>query len=572
VSSIITTLHTNFFRITRLAKLGLLCLALAIVATGVFFRFYGLDRKIYTNDEATSSLRASGYTLADYGRLLDGRTRSVDEIAAYQRPGPGTTAAGTVVSLAIEDPQHAPIYYLILRAWTATAGNSVPLRRMPSALFGTLAILAAGWLGVELAGPVVGLIFALLVAVSPFQVIYSQQAREYSLWVAALAFSSALLLRALRGNDARTWVLYALSVAFALYTDVLFALSIAGYALFVALTQPLRWSGPLRAFCLATAIPIIAFAPWMYALYRGATLVTNNYYLGSSIGFKLFWLKWIFNTGAVFFDMEYGHAALALFLVPVFGIVIWSIVSLVRGGAKPPALFVLSMILVPAAALLLPDLVHHESRSTAARYLVPLWLGLELCVSLFLARVLLQTKPAVRVAGSAALAFLLICGIACDARNLPDDVTWADASAKPIGPIARLINARAHPLVIFVSDPQQWDFSVASLTTLLRPDIRFRLLAGPAIAPGALADLRADASGGEDELFLLDPTPRVQATVAQAIPGAWKPVEIVVEADDAMLRAARAQASASRAAVGFVAPSSSLWTPERDRYVDGTRN
>lgn len=37
-----------------------------------------------------------------------------------------------------------------------------------------------------------------LIAVSPFHVLYAQEAREYSLWTVTILLSSAALLRAMR--------------------------------------------------------------------------------------------------------------------------------------------------------------------------------------------------------------------------------------------------------------------------------------------------------------------------------------------------------------------------------------
>jgi hypothetical protein len=111
--------------------------------------------------------------------------------------------------------------------------------------------------------------------------------------------------------------------------------------------------------------------------------------------------------------------------------------------------------------------------------------------------------------------------------------------------------------VLFVTDPEQWDFSVVSLTSLVDPSVRFKLLHGWMLAknPAALRD----AVASEHSLLLLDPTPRVEASVERALPGTWKRIYLDDRGGDAALRGFRAQASASRASVGFADFRASLW-------------
>jgi hypothetical protein len=66
--------------------------------------------------------------------------------------------------------------------------------------------------------------FAALIAVSPFHVAYSQQAREYSLWTLLILISSALLLRGLRTGKLFLFVLHGVTVSLGLWSFTLFAL------------------------------------------------------------------------------------------------------------------------------------------------------------------------------------------------------------------------------------------------------------------------------------------------------------------------------------------------------------
>ncbi len=246
----------------------LLVLMALTVLLGFGFRLSYLDQKFAYGDEVDSSLRESGHTEADFARVFDGRVRAAADISWFLADR-STAPRDVVRSLAAEDPQHPPLFYLANRYWTQAFGDTTGGRRMLAALFGCAALLAVFWLGLELFGSLeAAAIAAALVAVSPFHVIYSQQNREYSAWLFFLAVSSALLLRALRRDTAAAWVGYAAVLALALYTDALVLYDVLSFCLFVALVER-KWTVRARAFTLATGAGLLAYAPWFLVLYRG---------------------------------------------------------------------------------------------------------------------------------------------------------------------------------------------------------------------------------------------------------------------------------------------------------------
>jgi len=76
---------------------------------------------------------------------------------------------------------HPPLYYYLLHFWTILLGASEFAVRSLSAMTGTLLVALTFLLGRRLFSAEVGLVAALLSAVSPFQVYYSQETRMYIL-------------------------------------------------------------------------------------------------------------------------------------------------------------------------------------------------------------------------------------------------------------------------------------------------------------------------------------------------------------------------------------------------------
>lgn len=99
-----------------------------LLVLGVFFRFVNLDRKVYWIDETYTSLRISGHTEIEFiQQVFDGHVVNLKELQKYQQPYPEKGLVSTINSLAVESPQHPPLYYVMARFWVQWFGNS-PLR------------------------------------------------------------------------------------------------------------------------------------------------------------------------------------------------------------------------------------------------------------------------------------------------------------------------------------------------------------------------------------------------------------------------------------------------------------
>ena len=88
-----------------------------------------------------------------------------------------------------------PLYFVLGWLWARVFGTGEVGLRSLSALIGTAVIPIAYLCGRELVSRRAGLVAAALVALSPFMIWYSQEAREYML-LAALCGAVAAVLRA----------------------------------------------------------------------------------------------------------------------------------------------------------------------------------------------------------------------------------------------------------------------------------------------------------------------------------------------------------------------------------------
>jgi hypothetical protein len=89
--------------------------------------------------------------------------------------------------------QHPPLYYLLLHYWINLNGDGAYSVRMLSALFGIATIPVIYWIGKRISGGMVGLMAAVFLAVSLFNIYFAQETRMYTL----LTFNAAAAMYAL---------------------------------------------------------------------------------------------------------------------------------------------------------------------------------------------------------------------------------------------------------------------------------------------------------------------------------------------------------------------------------------
>lgn len=186
---------------------------------------------------------------------------------------------------------HPPGYYMLLHVWASLTGHSEFALAFFSLIFGMLLIPLAYRLARRLTGaPTVAAWAALLVAVSPYNIWYSQEVRMYTLG-ATLGLVAAYCLwcggiwrrgdpggRHLRQGRRKAmpllyWLGYALVATLGLYTLYYFAFLLLILNLIFLIshfsTSPRRTQ--LRPWLLSNGFILLVYLPWLPTLWRQAT-------------------------------------------------------------------------------------------------------------------------------------------------------------------------------------------------------------------------------------------------------------------------------------------------------------
>lgn len=453
-----------------------------VLVLGVFFRFVNLDRKVYWYDEVFTSLRISGYTQTELvQQVFDGDEISAKDLQKYQRPNSEKGLSDTIKGLATEEPQHPPLYFVLARFWVQLFGSSVAATRSLSALISLLVFPCIYWLCLELfKSPLTGWVAMALIAVSPFHVVYAQEARQYSLWTVIILLSSALLLRAIRLGTKLNWGMYALSVAIGLYTFPFSAFVVISHGIYLVVIEKFKLNQRVINYFLAVFAGVLAFVPWLIVMINNLVTIQGTTSSSTRKTSILTLVKdWIHNIKLVFVSLDIGSYLAPLILL----LVGYSFYFIFRRTSKQVWLFILTLIAVMALALILPDLILGGQRSGSVniRYFIPCYLGIELAVAHLLASKIISAKSSQRKLWQGLMVLLISAGVASCAYASPSHTSFSKVAGSYNPQMAGIINQSTHPLVISDTAILGNDGDLISLSYSLNPNVRLRLVDNPTV-------------------------------------------------------------------------------------------
>ncbi|MBP0019099.1 MAG: glycosyltransferase family 39 protein [Cyanobacteria bacterium SBLK] len=248
----------------------------AILGFGTLLRFWQLDRKPLWVDEIITALfgLGQGFTTLPLERIL-----TVDEIPSIFTLNPQTQCGDIFTYLATQST-HPPLFFCFLHQWLSRINGwdvslAWKLRSLP-ALFGVMAIAAIYLLNRLAFSPRAGLMGAAVMAVSPFAVYLSQEARHYTLPILLLilALCCAISIQKQLQNkhiSPRLWLLWGSVNCVGIYVHYfyIFALIAQGITLLLILYRTRKIRRDRLIFPSICAIaPFFFYLPWLPVLFE----------------------------------------------------------------------------------------------------------------------------------------------------------------------------------------------------------------------------------------------------------------------------------------------------------------
>ncbi|WP_199248391.1 glycosyltransferase family 39 protein [[Phormidium] sp. ETS-05] len=504
---------------------GFHAVIIVVLALGIFFRFANIDKKIYWIDEVHTTLRAAGYKKLEFVENAPaGKILTIDELQTFQRLSPERGWGDTITALA-GNAEHTPLYYLLTRLWMEWFGSTPAVTRSLAALLSLLVFPSLYWLCWELfRSPTVGWISMALVAVSPLQVLYAQEARQYSLLTAAILLSSAALLRALRLQIElmllfynvpivrswviktkeissskfyiKTWGIYAATVALMLYTHLLGVLVVFSHGLYVGITY--RFSRAFKNYVIAAWAGVVSLFPWIVLYFINSSKIGG--WIARDIPQWNLIKRWFINLNTVFLDVQVGYKQqlfdvesgldlpldmrhVLFYTIPLMVILVaYAIYFLCQETSKRVWVFVVTLIAGSGLALMLPDLISGGQRSGIARYLIPSYLGIQIAVAYLFTSCTIwnTTSPRQKTLWQIIFAAILTSGIISCAVSSQAETWWHKYSCYYDPEVAAIINQSQTPLVI---SSRERVSRLMSLSYKLKPDTKLLLVEGTDFPP-----------------------------------------------------------------------------------------
>jgi uncharacterized membrane protein len=364
----------------RRARLGFLWALLASVLIAVVVRMHGLTATAIWCDEA-SSVITSRYPLA-------------------------------LVWFHAAHDVHPPFYYLLLHLWMGVFGEGIFSIRLLSAIPGIGTVVVGALLVRQLSTPRAALLAALLLALFPFAVRYSQEVRMYSLLTLLLLSATLMLMRWLRRPERHRYlVIYSLLMTASFYTHYFTIFCVLVHWLHVGL-RSLRQGEQFKplwrpSWWLANLATALMFMPWVPKLYDQINHM-KQLEAGNDVGWippvstsslpSAMWQFWTLDDGML-------QSGLVFFGLPVIVLLLaWVVVRNDHSRERFPRFLVLYTF-VPMLAVFVVSLF---SSVLVERYLMFAAIGLPMLVALAIEQLCSRSKL---LAGGILAATLVIDGI-----------------------------------------------------------------------------------------------------------------------------------------------------------------
>ncbi len=284
-----------------------------ILTVGIIFHLINIDKKVYWFDEVYTSFRVSGYQGKEIDReIFQNKIITNNDLSKFLSPNPNSSVIDTIQSLVKEDPQHPPLYFVINRFWNKVFGNSVLSYRSLAVLFSLLCLPFMYGLAKKLfSNQLTAIISSILLAWSPFDILFAQTARQYSLLSLATVSSSYFLLKACQNSQLINWILYIFVCVLGFYSHPFFILTIMGHGVFIFsrywLEKSQQQGKDIKCFLAGIAVAIILYLPWIWVIIEQKYRVNTTTSWASQGRDLLYLLKlWILSFSSLLFDLDFG--------------------------------------------------------------------------------------------------------------------------------------------------------------------------------------------------------------------------------------------------------------------------
>ncbi|MEO0394694.1 MAG: hypothetical protein AAF243_01755 [Cyanobacteria bacterium P01_A01_bin.137] len=484
----------------RLQLLFVVCLLV-----GIGLRCTNAAHKVYWHDEVFTTIRVLGYSGSTIEeQVLAKNLVSAADLQAFQQFPEIRRWSDTWAALA-SHPEHPPLFYLLERLWVGVFAPSVTSFRALAVVFGLGLLPLTYWMGQQLwQDRWASLIATCLMALSPVQLLYAQEAREYSLWACVILLANGCLLGAMRvsgrySSDAvvvrspqemmlRRWGLYSVGLALMLYTTLLSVLVVVAHGLYVLVSGSRQhW----QRWAMALGGAVLLFAPWLF-------IVLNNYGKLDSVTEWISFRQplgqlvrfWGLHLSSAVIDFGWPLESIYTYVVPpmILALLLVALWQLLLVTSPSILAFCIVTLMVPALGLILPDLINGGQLSISTRYFMPSLLMVTIILAGWLRQLMLSDRGVYRLCGQGIFSLLLIVGLVSGTLSAASFTWWNKNIGYHVNTMGAVIRETDNPLVMAELGSTGLGNSI-SLSYVVAPETTFFLF-----KPGQIPEIPAGYS------------------------------------------------------------------------------
>jgi uncharacterized membrane protein len=246
-----------------------------VIALGTVLRFWNLDLKPLWLDEIMTAIFSSGKNYQDFLLGIVFSSEQLQNLFTFQ----GGKTCGDIAQTVAVQSTHPPLFFCVMYSWlelTIHSGqNWVSTLRTLPALFGVGSIIGVYFINRIAFGATEGLVAAAVMAVSPFAVYLSQEARHYTMpmLLVTLALIGLMQIQQSLEKYSRVrfwvWVEWAIINSIGIYVHYFFVLPFVAQIITIALLiywrrnkikhQRAIW----LSLIVSTSSVVISFLPWL---------------------------------------------------------------------------------------------------------------------------------------------------------------------------------------------------------------------------------------------------------------------------------------------------------------------
>jgi len=319
---------------------------------------------------------------------------------------------------------HPLLYYFFLHLWMGLFGQSSFVVRLPSVIFGLASIILAFSIGQRLFDSGAGLLAAVITAIAPFHINYSQENRMYNLLCLLSLLTVYFFVRCWKQSGYGDWLGFILAATLSLYTHNMAFLVILALDLFVLAGAVRRWRllKPLIVSHLAFGL---LFSPWLTIVFSQFGKIRQAYWVPRP-GLKELVQTLIFFHFDLLPTMPLGLVSMLLFTSLLILVLTLYRIGRVRGWARQTKEGIYLLLILALAPVIVAFLISQFKSIYIIRGLLPAAIAYYILVAKILAEVQLPVQLSKKVAW-----FLLSPVIVLLAISLAYHYTYAQFPRSP---------------------------------------------------------------------------------------------------------------------------------------------